>query len=124
MNRANSESMKTINVTINTNLTSSATPVLLYSYNHGYNYKPQVWGLWDIDYVVNSPGLSYRRRGYGYIIHNTGIGFTFSFYYIADATKVYLYCHFETSGSESVVGTTAQFTGYVFANDRTNQSYN
>ena len=125
MDRANAESMKTINITFDNDLPSSATPVLLYTYEHGYDYVPQFWGLWDINYVVASPGLSYRKRGYGYVPHNTGFGFAFSFYYIVDATYVKLYCVFETTISPvpACSGTTAQFTGYVFANDRTTQAY-
>jgi len=132
MDRANVESMKTVNVTITTDLASSATPVLLYEYEHGYTYVPQFWGLWDINYMPNAQstpdysGLKQpQRRGYGYIPHNTGIGFEFSFYYIVDATYVKLYCVFNTAitPKPNCSGTTAQFTGYVFANDRTSQTY-
>jgi hypothetical protein len=29
-------------------------PVLLHTYNHGYTYTPQFWGLWEINYLSNS----------------------------------------------------------------------
>lgn len=123
MDRAMPEAMKTINISINTNLTSSATPRQVYRYAHGYNYVPQFWGLWDIKY---SSALSNNiRRGYGYITHNTGAGLTASFYYTVDATFITLYFHFQTTLSPvpATSGTKATFTGYLFANDRTDQDY-
>lgn len=132
MDRANAEYMKTITVTINTNLTSSATPRLLYTYEHGYNYTPQFWGLWEINYMPNAqstPDYSYlkqpQRRGYGFIEHNTGVGFQFSIYYTVDSTYIKLYCVFNTTldPKPNCSGTTARLTGYLFANDRSNQQY-
>jgi len=135
MDRANIESMKTVNVTISSNLSSSANPVLLYTYAHGYNYTPQFWGLWDIDYLPNVQAeynfLKGKQRGYGYITHNTGIGFVFSFYYTVDSTDIKLYCLFTDEAIFNGIpipvaltnGTTAQLTGYVFANGRGDQQY-
>jgi len=129
MDRANVESMRTVNVTISSNLASSATPILLHTYAHGYNYTPQFWGLWDINYLPNVQAeynsLKSTKRGYGYISHNTGIGFVFSFYYTVNSTNIKLYCLFNTTSSPVPLtnGTTAQFTGYVFANGRGDQQY-
>jgi hypothetical protein len=63
------------------------------------------------------------RRGYGYMIHNTGGGLIANFYYTVDAQYVNLYFHYETAGSYDTSDTTATFTGYVFANDRESQDY-
>ena len=130
MDRANINNMKTVNITINTNLASSGVPVLLYTYNHGYSYIPQFWGLWDINYMPNAQSPTYdslkkRVRGYGYVTHNTGFGFTFNFYYTIDATSIKLYCIFDTffDPKPNCSGTTAKFTGYLFANGRDNQDY-
>ena len=125
MDRANKESMKTIKVTFNSNLAYSTTPRLLARYKHGYNYVPQIWGLWDINYFPNaSSTYKLTARGYGYINHNTGAGMTASFYYTVDSEYVNLYFIFNGSVTKpTTVGMTAVFTGYVFANDRQNQDY-
>lgn len=122
MDRAKLDAMKTINVTINSNLASSTTPVLLYRYAHGYTYPPQFWGLWDITYASGILG-GVKKRGYGYIVHNTGFGLTASFYYTVDSTYINLYFLFNTTSGATTSGTVAKFTGYVFANSREPQNY-
>lgn len=123
MDRANKESMKTVKVRVNTNLSYNSNPRLIYQYKHGYDYVPQFWGLWDIKY---SSGLNNTiRRAYGYITHNTGAGLTASFYYTVDSQYVKLYFHFNgfISPKPNPAGTVATFTGYLFANGRNNQNY-
>lgn len=123
MDRANPESMKTVKISINTKLTSKTTPRLLYRYKHGYDYTPQVWGLWDIKYSSELGGAA--RRGYGYITHNTGAGLQADFYYTVDSMYVNLYFKYFSvlNPGPPTGGTKATFTGYVFANDRTDQDY-
>ena len=122
MDRANPEAMKTVKVTINTNLAYSATPRLLYRYKHGYTYKPQFWGLWDVKYSSSLDGFT--RRGYGFIPHNTGEELEASFYYKVDSTYVNLYFKFNGSVTKpNPAGTSFTFTGYVFANDMQAQDY-
>lgn len=125
MDRANFESMKTINITIDTSLPSSSTPVLLYEYEHGYNYKPQFWGLWDINYMPKESTYAHTTRGYGIVYHNTGFGFVFTFYYNVTETSIELYALYNTAVSPTpdCSGTTATFTGYLFANGRNSQTY-
>lgn len=129
MDRAKLDSMKTVNVTINTNFTSSATPRLLYRYPHGLPYRPQFWGLWDINYFTNVQSqynyLKYNRRAYGYVVHNTGAGLSANLYYTVDDTYINLYFHFQTTLSPvpNTSGTTLTFTGYLFSNSRENQDY-
>lgn len=123
MDRAKLDSMKTITVNINSNLPYSSTPVLLYQYEHGLGYTPQFWGLWDIQYAGGNLG-SVRRRGYGYITHNTGFGLTASFYYTVDSTSIKLYFLFNAVfDGVTTSGTVAKFTGYLFSNGRNNQDY-
>lgn len=123
MDRANINAMKTVNVTVTSNLPNSSTPILLHRYAHGYSYIPQVWGLWDIHY--SSALGNGSKRGYGTILHNTGIGLTCTFYYTVDATYVNCWLIFNTTSTPppATSGMTAKFTGYVFANDLTAQDY-
>lgn len=121
MDRAKSFSMFTVNLTSTSALASSATPRLLATITHNLGYVPQFWGLWDIQYGAGLDNVV--RRGYGYISHNTGIGLTANFYYTVDSTAVKVYFHYETAGTKKPTGTTAKFTGYLFANDRLTQDY-
>ena len=123
MDRAKLDSMKTVQVNINTNLSSSATPRLLYRYAHGLGYTPQFWGLWDIQYAPGTLGGT-KKRGYGHIANNTGYGLEASFYYTVDSTYISLYFLFDTADtSVTTAGTTATFTGYLFSNGINSQDY-
>lgn len=119
MDRAKKNSMFTVNIKVNSNLSNSTTPRLLFSYPHGYNYVPQFWGLWDVKYAQGGLGGGYRR-GYGRIVNNTGFGLLADFFYVVDSSSVKLYFLFNSivSGTNTA-GTTATFTGYLFANDST-----
>lgn len=125
MDRANKEAMKTVKVTINTNLAYSSTPRRLYRYKHGYDYPPQFWGLWDINYFPNGPtNYRFNRRAYGFILHNTAGTMLCTFYYTVDSEYVNLYLLFNgTVTKPNISGTNLTFTGYVFANDRSPQDY-
>lgn len=129
MDRAKPDSMKTINLTVTSNLTSSSTPRMIYRYAHGLGYTPQFWGLWDINYFPNAQSqynyLKYNRRAYGYVVHNTGASLMASYYYTVDDTYITLYFHFQTTLSPVPLtnGMTAKFTGYLFSNDRNTQDY-
>lgn len=125
MDRANDKNMLTVDLTISSNLASTDTPYLIYQYEHGYDYIPQFWGLWDIHYGTNLG--NFNRRGYGFITHNTGVGLAANFYYTVDATYVKVYFHYNNTipggGGYNTAGTTAKFTGYLFANGRESQNY-
>lgn len=129
MDRAKQDSMKTVNVTISSNLASSSTPRMVYRYEHKLGYTPQVWGLWDINYFPNVQSqysfINYTRRAYGYVSHNTGVGLSANFYYTVDSTYITLYFHFQTDLSPVPLtnGTVAKFTCYLFSNDRKAQDY-
>lgn len=130
MDRANTKSMFTVEININSNLPYNPNaapqdmqPQLVYEYVHGYGYAPQFWGLWDIKYADGNLG-GITRRGYGYITHNTGFGLTATFYYTVDAVSVKLYFMFwAVFPGVTTSGTKAVFTGYLFANGRNNQDY-
>ena len=123
MDRAVPNSMKTVSITFNSNLASSATPRLLYQYDHDLGYVPQFWGLWDIKYPNNTfNGIT--KRGYGNISHNTGAGLVFTFFYIVTSTSIKLYCVYNTTATNAgTSGTKATFTGYLFSNGSNAQDY-
>ena len=118
MDRAKNNSMFTVNIKVNSNLfNGSTTPILLYSYPHGYNYTPQFWGLWDVQYP-SGVLASKHLRGYGMILHNTGTALAATFYYVINSSSVSLYFLYRsTIPGTTTAGTTATFTGYLFAND-------
>ena len=124
MDRARPNSMITVNFSVNTNLAYDPSPRLLYEYAHGYNYTPQFWGLWDVKYGAGLDNI--LKRGYGYISRTTAVATTANFYYEVDYTHVRIYFHFDglfPASKPNPSGTTGTFTGYVFANDRINQTY-
>lgn len=129
MDRANENSMITIDVNINTNLSFSSQPRLVYRYAHGYDYTPQFWGYWDVEYGPNMLGPSgerVTRRGYGYITFSTAVAVLANFYYKVDSSYVELYFLYDSQFTDTgrfSAGTKATFTGYLFANDRVNQKY-
>lgn len=128
MDRANKNSMITVDCTITTDLLYSASPRLIYEYAHGYDYTPQFWGLWDVrfanTFTASAPEdrliRAYGEAWYGAAEPQAG------FYYTVDSSHIRLYFHFDGSfpvSRPNPIGTTAVFTGYLFANDRTNQVY-
>lgn len=123
MDRAMLNSMKTVNITFNSNLASSTTPRLLYQYDHNLGYVPQFWGLWDIKYP-NNAFEGRTKRGYGGIWHNTGLGLDFTFFYTVTSTSIKLYCRYNTGASNAgTSGAKATFTGYLFSNGSNAQDY-
>ena len=123
MDRAMPNSMKTVNITINSNLASSATPRLLYQYDHNLGYVPQFWGLWDIKYPNNGLGGG-TKRGYGTIVHNTSTTPVYTFFYVVTSMSVQLYCTYNTTASNvGTSGTKVTFTGYLFSNGSNAQDY-
>jgi len=99
---------------------------LIASFAHGYTYRPQVWGLWNVTWgasIAGTPGVV--QNGYGYLINSSGIPAS-SLSYEWDETKVYLYL---TKGAlppiapSSAIGTTAILSTYIFVDDLQTQSY-
>lgn len=123
MDRAMPNSMKTVNITFNSNLASSGSPILLYQYDHNLGYVPQFWGLWDIKYPNNGLG-GVTKRGYGTIWHNTGLTPRFDFFYTVTSTNIKLYCFYNSVMPDTgTSGTKVTFTGYLFSNGTNSQDY-
>lgn len=102
------------------------TKTLIASFAHGYTYKPQLWGLWNVTWgpsIAGTPNTT--QNGYGYLINTSGVPAS-SLTYEWDATTVYLYI---TKGAippgtpSSTIGTTVTLTTYIFADDLQSASY-
>lgn len=96
------------------------------SFAHGYDYKPQLWGLWDVTWgpsIAGTPGV--EQNGYGSLTNSSGIPAS-TLSYEWDTTTVYLYI---TKGAlppiapSSAIGTSATLTTYIFVDDLQEASY-
>lgn len=124
IDQTNVESFRNTTVNFINNIPIN-TPILIHSFKHGYDYKPQVWGLWNITFGPGSltPGLI--KNGYGIVTNVTGIPLIM-FWYEYDEQDIKLYVSIEDpfeSGLVDLTGTTAVLTTYVFADDLTAQDY-
>lgn len=105
---------QTITTTI-INDPANNTLVNFHNFEHGYEYEPQVWGLW----TVSGPPLAVPSfdNSYGNYISSTGID-GFSLYYDVTSTEIKLYLYkYVGFGPLSLVGVTAKFTVYIFVDD-------
>jgi hypothetical protein len=94
---------------------------MFYKFRHGYNYKPQVWGLWDIEWSASLGGFS--ANGYGQLSNSTGFPSS-SIWYTFDEEWVYLNIYKGDLGfGFSAIGTIVTLTTYIFADDLTSQDY-
>lgn len=97
------------------------------SFAHGYDYRPQIWGLWNVTWGPSIAGTpNTEQNGYGYLINGAGSP-SASFSYEWDATNVYLYLLKGTSiippVSSNAIGTVATLTTYIFVDDLQEASY-
>lgn len=107
------------------NDTPDNVKTLVASFTHGYTYKPQLWGLWNITWgpgIIGTPGLI--QNGYGSITNSSGFPSS-TLTYDWDATNVYLYLQ---KGSvvfapSVAIGTIATLTTYIFVDDLSDQDY-
>ena len=118
------ESFRTTTVTFLSNAPDN-TKTLIASFAHGYTYKPQLWGLWDVTWgpsILGTPGE--RQNGYGSLA-NSGSAFAAVLSYEWDATNVYLYIYKGsfTPGDSNTIGTSATLTTYIFVDDLQEASY-
>lgn len=95
------------------------------SFLHGYDYRPQIWGLWNVTWgpsIAGTPGL--EQNGYGAITNTSGLP-TATFSYEWDETTVRLYLLKGTTflSPSSAIGTTATLTTYIFVDDLQEASY-
>ncbi len=96
---------------------------LIASFAHGYTYKPQLWGLWNVTWgpsITGTPGLV--QNGYGTLTNTSGFPAS-TFTYEWDSTTVYLYLTKGSTGASSAIGTTATLTTYIFVDDLQDASY-
>lgn len=96
------------------------------SFAHGYIYKPQIWGLWNVTWGPDIAGTANAvQNGYGAITNTSGFPSS-TLSYEWDTTRVYLYL---TKGALSpglpsnAIGTSATLTTYIFVDDLQESSY-
>lgn len=126
MDRVNNNSMSTTEISIETNFDYNQPPVLIHRYRHGYSYRPQFWGLWDIQLNSDFGGIYIRM--YGLPAYMTGLGPSADFHYEVDDEYVNIYFSYSdprpgTPARLDTSGIKATFTGYIFANDLNEQDY-
>lgn len=119
MDRVNPENMKEVNVTVNSDIPIDPSKRLVYRYKHGYTYKPQFWGMWEIvlpPSVMPPSGVTLRNYSSAGV---TNIGLNLFFHYEVDSEYINLYINFNQPFGKNVniIGTTARLVGYTFAND-------
>jgi hypothetical protein len=106
--------------------TTKAVDTLIYQFDHGYTYTPQVWGLWSIIWgpgVVGVAGSTYN--GYGTVSSSSGIPVA-TLHYKVGMSRIELYAIWSDPLNLAPIdlsGTIATLTTYVFADDLTTQTY-
>lgn len=98
---------------------------LIASFSHGYTYKPQMWGLWNVTWgagIAGTPGLV--QNGYGDITNTSGTpASTLSYEWDETTVKLYLLKGTAFGVPSSAIGTTAALTTYIFVDDLQEASY-
>lgn len=95
------------------------------SFEHGYTYKPEVWGLWHIVWGPGSLVSGQIYDGYGTVASSTGVPSATITYKITD-THIKLYAYWSDPfdlNPIDLTGTVATLTSYVFADDLSTQDY-
>lgn len=97
------------------------------SFEHGYTYEPQLWGLWNVTWgasIAGTPGE--EQNGYGVLINGASDP-TATLSYEWNETTVTLYL---LKGASTIplipsdaTGTIATLTTYVFVDDLQEASY-
>lgn len=119
------DTFRTTTVTFITD-TPDNVKTLIAQFAHGYDYKPQLWGLWNVTWgpsIFGTPNLV--QNGYGSIINTSGGVFSI-LSYEWDETNVYLYLNkgaLPPGAVSSAIGTTATLSTYIFVDDLTDQNY-
>lgn len=119
------ESFRTTTVTFLSDTTDNVKTQIA-SFAHGYTYKPQLWGLWNVTWgpsVSGTPGL--EQNGYGSLTNSSGFPAA-TFDYNWDETNVYLYISkgaVPPAFPSSMIGTSATLTTYIFVDDLQEASY-
>lgn len=119
-----SNSFRTTHLTFLNN-TANGVNTEIYRFAHGYDYTPQMWGLWEITWGPGVPSSWYTFNGYGTVSSSTGMPYAYVSYGIDD-TYVYLYAGwYDPFGLSPVdlTGTTLTLTTYIFADDLSEHDY-
>lgn len=98
---------------------------LIHSFPHGYTYKPQLWGLWNVTWGAGIAGTpNTTQNGYGSLTNSPGSPAS-TLSYDWDETTVYLYLLKGTNvfTPSNAIGTIAALTTYVFVDDLQEASY-
>lgn len=101
------------------------TKTLITSFPHGYTYKPQLWGLWNVTWGAGIAGTGgQEQNGYGVLTNSSGSPSS-TLSYEWDEASVYLYLLKGTNvfTPSNAVGTVATLTTYVFVDDLQEASY-
>lgn len=98
------------------------TKVQIAYFAHGYDYRPQIWGLWNVTWSASLTGE--EQNGYGALTNTSGIPAT-TVWYEWDEVNVYLYINKGATvlTPTSAIGTTASLTTYIFVDDLQEASY-
>lgn len=118
------ESFRTTTVTFLSD-TPDDVKTRIASFSHGYTYKPQIWGLWNVTWgpsIAGTPGL--EQNGYGSLTNGSGLP-SATFSYEWNATEVILYLLKGTAfmSPSNAIGTSATLTTYIFVDDLQEASY-
>jgi len=120
IDQTNQESFRTTTVTFITDVAEN-TDIIFYQFAHGYDYEPQLWGLWDITWSPSLGGAN--MNGYGQIVNSTGFPSS-SVWYTFDETNIYLHIYKGDAGlGLSSVGITVTLSTYIFADELMEQDY-
>lgn len=111
----NLESFRTTTVTFLTD-TPDNVKTQIASFAHGYDYMPQVWGIWNVTWSPSLTGLT--QNGYGSLTNTSGLPQS-TLSYEADDTNIYLFLYkgWEVLNPTNAIGTIATLTTYIFVDD-------
>ena len=124
IDQTNSESFKTISVSFLSN-PPLGVETEIYSFDHGYTYLPQGWGLWNVEYPVSATFIQYDQ-GLGGYISGSGFGapiFILTYKVFETSVKLYIEAYNGIPDPINLIGVVAKLTFYVFADDLTAQDY-
>jgi len=119
-----SDSFKTISTTF-LSTPASGVETEIYRFTHPYDYVPQAWGLWNVEYPDTATWVSYDQA-YGEYLSGIAAGaHRLGARYEVTDSEVILYAT-ATDGSVGTVDITGfilKLTIYIFADDLSEQDY-
>lgn len=119
-----SDSFKTISTTF-LSTPASGVETEIYRFTHPYDYVPQAWGLWNVEYPDTATWVSYDQA-YGTYLSGIAAGThnLLARYEVIDS-EVILYATATDGiiGNIDVTGFILKLTIYIFADDLSAQDY-